>query len=141
MFNPIYLSESSTDSFSGETIVHWYNILLNSTLSTTRYLQDHYPGVQFKVIGQEEKDGRIVRTSEFVIGRKVIVHNVVEIDVARNPKCFLDLLRGQATPIGDILRDCNYRVEREILAHDALSKVYVMKGDVNLKITEKYYDM
>jgi hypothetical protein len=50
-------------------------------------------------------------------------------------------MREQIIPIGDVLRDEGYRVERKILSHDAKSKVYTMEGDVNLKITEKYYDM
>ena len=43
-------------------------------------------------------------------------------------------MREQVTPIGDALRDNGYRVEREILHHDASSKVYAMKGDVNLTL-------
>ena len=119
----------------------WYNVLLNSTISTTRYLNDNYANVEFKVIGQEEKDGHIYRISEFIIGNKIIVHSTVDIDVAANPLKFIDIMREEITPIGDALRDNNYFVEREILLHDATSKVYVMKGDVNLKITEKYYNM
>ena len=121
--------------------MHWYNVLLESTLSTTRYLEDRYADVQFRVIGQEERDGHIFRISEFVLGQKVIVHSVVDIPVATNPAEFVAIMRDRVTPIGDALRDNGWRVERLILAHDAASKVYAMKGDVNLKITEKYYDL
>lgn len=122
-------------------MVPWYNVLLNSTLSTTRYLTDNYADVEFKVISQEEKDGHIFRVSEFILGRKVIVHSIVDIPVADNPPEFIAIMRGQVTPIGDALRDNGWGVEREILFHDACSKVYAMKGDVNIKITEKYYNM
>lgn len=119
----------------------WYNVLIESTISTTRYLTDNYAGVEFKVLGQEEKDGIIYRTSEFVMNDKVIVHSVVEMEVAKNPARFIELIREQITPIGDILRDYGYVVERRILWHDATTKEYEMFGDVNIKITEKYYNM
>jgi len=119
----------------------WYYVLLESTMSTTRYLEDVYAGVEFRVIGQEEKDGHIFRISEFVLGGRIIVHSVVDIPIAGNPEKFIEIMRGQVTPIGDALRDNGWRVEREILSHDASSKVYAMKGDVNLKITEKYFNM
>jgi hypothetical protein len=122
-------------------MVPWFNLLLNSTLSTTRFLTDNYAGVDFKVIGQEEKDGHIFRVSEFILGKKVIVHSIVDIAVADNPAKFIEIMRAQVTPIGDALRDNGWRVEREILSHDVSSKVYAMRGDVNLKITEKYYNM
>ncbi|WP_424358071.1 hypothetical protein [Methanocella sp. MCL-LM] len=137
MFDSIILR----DNFSEENIMPWYNVLLNSTISTTRYLNDNYSNVEFKVIGQEEKNGHIYRISEFIIGNKIIVHSTVDMDVAENPSKFVEIMREQITPIGDALRDNKYIVEREILHHDATSKVYVMKGDVNLKITEKYYNM
>lgn len=122
-------------------MVPWFNVLLNSTLSTTRYLTDNYANVEFRVIGQEERDGHIYRTSEFIMSDKIIVHSIVDIPVADNPRKFIEIMREKITPIGDALRDNGYRVEREITHHDASSKVYTMKGDVNLKITEKYYNM
>jgi hypothetical protein len=141
MSEPVYFSGTYSDSPPGDTMVPWFNILLNSTLSTTRYLTDNYADVEFKVISQEEKDGHIFRVSEFVMGRKVIVHSVVDIPVAENPVKFVEIMREQITPIGDALRDNGWSVERKILSHDASSKVYAMKGDVNIKITEKYYKM
>jgi hypothetical protein len=141
MSDPVYLSESSSQSYPGDTMVPWFNVLLNSTLSTTRFLTEHYADVDFKVMGQEEKDGHIFRVSEFILGKKVIVHSIVDITVADNPAKFIAIMREQVTPIGDALRDNGWRVEREILSHDASSKVYAMRGDVNLKITEKYYNM
>ncbi len=143
MHNSPYLSKSksSADSFSGESPLPWFRVLLNSTKSTTRYLEDNYAGVQFRVVGQEEREGHIFRVSEFIIGSKVIVHSIVDIAVRDNPPEFIAIMRAQVTPIGDALRDNGWRVEREILSHDAASKVYAMKGDVNLKITEKYYNM
>lgn len=141
MFHPIYLLESFPDYPDGEATMYWYNVLLNSTISTTRYLTDNYTNVEFRVIGQEEKGNKIYRISEFIMGNRMIVHSTVEIDIVENPAKFIELMREQVIPIGDVLRDQGYRVEREILSHDASSKVYVMKGDVNLKITEKYYDM
>jgi hypothetical protein len=141
MSHPVYLSESSSQNHPGDTMVPWFNILLNSTLSTTRYLTDNYADVEFKVTGQEEKEGHIFRVSEFVMGRKVIVHSIVDIPVADNPPEFISIMRAQITPIGDALRDNGWHVDREILSHDASSKVYAMRGDVNLKITEKYYNM
>lgn len=137
MFNSIY----SGNRFSEDNNMAWYNVLIESTISTTRYLTDNYAGVEFKVLGQEERDGIIYRTSEFVMNGKVIVHSVVELEVAKNPAQFIELIRGQVIPIGDILRDYGYRVERRILRHDASTKEYEMAGDVNIIITEKYYNM
>jgi hypothetical protein len=122
-------------------MVPWFNVLLNSTLSTTRYLTDNYANVEFKVIGQEERDGHIYRVSEFIMNDRVIVHSIVDIPISENPAKFIAIMREQITPIGDALRDNDYRVERVILRHDASSKVYAMRGDVNLEITEKYYNM
>lgn len=122
-------------------MVPWFNVLLGSTLSTTRYLTDNYADVEFRVIGQVERDGHIFRKSEFVMDDMVLVHSTVDIPVRDNPEKFIDIMRELATPIGDALRDNGYCVDREILHHDASSKVYVMKGDVNLKITEKYYNI
>lgn len=122
-------------------MVPWFNVLLNSTLSTTRFLTDHYADVDFKVLGQEERDGHIFRVSEFILGKKVLVHSIVDMVEADNPAKFIAIMREQVTPIGDALRDNGWHVEREILSHDASSKVYAMRGDVNLKITEKYYNM
>ena len=141
MFNSPYLSKSGTKGFYGDAPLPWYNVLLESTMSTTRYLEDAYAGVEFRVVGQEEKDGHIFRVSEFVLGGRIIVHSVVDIPVAGNPAKFVEIMRGQVVPIGDALRDNGWRVEREIQSHDDSSKVYAMKGDVNLKITEKYYNM
>jgi len=138
MFNSIYSSEHFSPA---EDIVSWYHVLINSTMSTTRYLTDNYANVEFRVIGQEEKDNRIYRISEFVMAEKVIVHSVVEMDIATNPPEFIELIRGRLIPIGDILRDHGYQVERRIVRHDASSKEYEMVGDVNIKITEKYYNM
>jgi hypothetical protein len=122
-------------------MVPWFNVLLNSTLSTTRFLSDNYADVDFKVVGQEERDGHVFRVSEFIMGNKVIVHSIVDIPVADNPEKFISIMREQVTPIGDALRDNGWRVDREILSHDASSKIYAMRGDVNLRITEKYYNM
>ena len=119
----------------------WYHVLLDSTMSTTRYLTDNYADVEFNVVGQEEHDGHIFRISEFVLGGLIIVHSIVDIPVDANPAKFIEIMRGRVIPIGDALRDNGWRVERLILSHDATSKVYAMKGDVNLKITEKYYNM
>jgi hypothetical protein len=142
MSTPVYLSKNIGQSYPGDnTMVPWFNVLLNSTLSTTRYLTDNYANVQFKVLGQEEKGGHIYRVSEFIMSDRVIVHSIVDIPVSENPSKFIDIMREQVTPIGDALRDNGYHVEREILYHDASSKVYAMRGDVNLKITEKYYNM
>jgi hypothetical protein len=102
---------------------------------------DNYAEVEFRVVSQEERDGHIFRTSEFVMGKKVIVHSIVDIPARENPREFVEIMREKTTPIGDALRDNNWKVAREILYHDARSKVYVMKGDVNLKITEHYYTM
>ena len=66
-------------------MVPWYNVLLNSTLSTTRYLTDHYANVEFRVTGQEERDGHIYRVSEFFLGDRMIVHSTVDIPVPDNP--------------------------------------------------------
>ncbi len=141
MSHPVYFSESYTSTGPDNTMVPWFNVLLNSTLSTTRFLTDNYADVEFKVVGQEEKEGHIFRVSEFVLGKKVIVHSIVDIPVADNPPEFVAIMRAQVTPIGDALRDNGWKVDREILSHDASSKVYAMRGDVNLKITEKYYHM
>ncbi len=97
-------------------MVPWYNVLLNSTLSTTRYLTDHYANVEFRVTGQEERDGHIYRVSEFLLGDRIIVHSTVDIPVPDNPAKFIGIMREQVTPIGDALRDNGYRVEREILS-------------------------
>jgi hypothetical protein len=141
MSQPVYLSGNSSQNSPGDTMVPWFNILLNSTLSTTRFLTDNYADVDFKVTGQEEKEGHIFRVSEFILGKKVIVHSIVDIAIADNPAAFVAIMREKVTPIGDALRDNGWQVEREILSHDASSKVYAMRGDVNLKITEKYYNM
>ncbi|OPY30589.1 MAG: hypothetical protein A4E28_00197 [Methanocella sp. PtaU1.Bin125] len=122
-------------------MVPWYKVLLDSTLSTTRYLSDHYANVEFRVIGQEERDGHIYRVSEFIMNGRVIVHSTVDIPVSENPAKFIDIMRKMATAIGDALRDNGYRVERVILQHDASSKVYTMRGDINLKVEEQYYIM
>jgi hypothetical protein len=119
----------------------WYDILLDSTISTTKYLKDNYQNVDFKVISQEENGNKIIRVSEFINDNKVIVHSSVEIDVEDNPETFIDLIREKVIPIGDILRYYEYKVERKIIRHDNVSKEYVMTGDVELKITEKYYEM
>ncbi len=136
---PVYLLYNNTDSCTAEATAPWFNVLLDSTLSTTRYLSDHFANVEFRVVGQEERNGQISRVSEFLLGNRIIVHSTVDIPVADNPDRFIGIIREQIVPIGDALRDNGYRVEREILHHDASSKVYAMRGDVNLKITEQYY--
>jgi hypothetical protein len=141
MSHPVYFTESYTSTGPDNTMVPWFNVLLNSTLSTTRFLTDNYADVEFKVVGQEEKEGHIFRVSEFILGNKVIVHSIVDIPVADNPAEFVEIMRAMVTPIGDALRDNGWKVDREILSHDDCSKVYAMKGDINLKITEKYYHL
>lgn|SRR5512146_1826794 len=137
MFNPIY---SKTKAGSTPSMP-WYKAIINSTGSTTRYLMDNYVGVEFRVVGQEEKDGVIFRISEFLKDGKVIVHSTVEMPVARNPPEFVEEIRRQVTPIGDILRLNGYNVERHITDHDTVFKEYEMVGDVYIKIKELYYEM
>jgi hypothetical protein len=119
----------------------WYNAIVNSTVSTTQYLKDHYSGVIFRVVGQEELDGKIVRTSEFLKDGKIIVHSTVEMPIDLNPPEFIRLMRLRVKPIGDVLKENGYRVDRQITSHDTIFKEYEMKGDVSMKITEIYYDM
>jgi len=119
----------------------WYKAIVSSTGSTTRYLKDNYPGVVFRVVGQEEKDGVIFRISEFLKDGKVIVHSTVEMPVDNNPPEFIEEIRRQSMPIGDILRLNGYMVERMITDHDTVYKEYVMVGDVYIKIKELYYEM
>jgi hypothetical protein len=101
---------------------------------------DNYAGVEFRVVGQEEKNGSIFRISEFLKDGKVIVHSTVEMPVDKNPPEFVAEIRRQALPIGDILRLNGYSVERMITDHDTVYKEYVMVGDVYIKIRELYYD-
>ena len=134
MFTPIFMERSTTATA-------WYDAIVNSTVSTTQFLKDHYPEVIFRVVGQEERDGKIIRTSEFVKGDKIIVHSTVEMPVDLNPPEFIRLMRLRVKPIGDVLKEHGYYVERRILANDTIFKEYEMKGDVSMKITELYYDM
>ena len=134
MFIPYFMERSNTT-------MTWYNAIVNSTVSTTQYLKDHYPDVIFRVVGQEERDGKIIRTSEFVKNGKIIVHSTVEMPVDLNPPEFIKLMRLRVKPIGDVVKENGYRVERRILANDTIFKEYEMKGDVSMKITEIYYDM
>lgn len=119
----------------------WYKSIVNSTESTTRFLMDNYPGVEFRVVGQEESGGVIFRISEFVKDGKVIVHSTVEMPVDRNPPEFIEEIRRQSLPIGDILRLNGYVVERRITDHDTVFKEYEMVGDVYIRIKELYYEM
>src|SRR5208337_5586072 len=112
MFKPIYhpAKAGSTQSMP------WYKAIVNSTGSTTRFLMDNYSGVEFRVVGQEEKGGSIIRTSEFVMGDKIIVHSTVEMPIDKNPAEFIKEMRSQIKPIGDVIRDNGYAVERKITA-------------------------
>ncbi len=134
MFKPIYSKAGSTLSMP------WYKAIINSAESTTRYLEDNYPDVVFRVVGQEEKEGVIFRISEFLKGGKVIVHSTVEMPVDKNPPEFIEEIRLKTKPIGDILKQNGYSVERRITDHDTVFKEYVMAGDVYIKIKELYYD-
>jgi hypothetical protein len=137
MFNSIYSSTKARSTLS----MPWYKAIVNSTESTTRYLMDNYAGVEFKVVGQEEKGGTIYRISEFLKDGKVIVHSTVEMPIERNPPEFIDEMRRQITPIGDAIRQNGYNVERRITDHDTVFKEYEMVGDVFIKIKELYYEM
>jgi hypothetical protein len=137
MFKPIYPSPKAGSTLS----MPWYKAIVNSTESTTRYLKDNYPSVVFRVVGQEEKDGVIFRISEFLKDGKVIVHSTVEIPVDKNPPDFIEEIRRQVTPIGDILKQNGYQVKRVITDHDTVYKEYVMVGDVYIRIKELYYEM
>lgn len=139
MSTPIYLTP--TISPRGHYSMSWYNILLDSTISTTQYLKDNYDEVSFRVVDQFEHNGKIIRISEFVQADKVIVHSTVEMDVNNNPERFIQLIREQIMPIGEIIKSNSYNVSRKILKNDMASKEYLMTGDVEIKITEIYYDM
>lgn len=119
----------------------WYKAIVNSTVSTTRYLMDNYAGVEFRVVCQEEKEGAIYRISEFLKDGKVIVHSTVGIPIDRNPPEFIDEILRKVTPIGDLIRHYDYDIERRITDHDTVYKEYEMVGDVYIKIKELYYDM
>jgi hypothetical protein len=136
MFKPIYQVPKAGSTLS----MPWYKAIVSSTGSTTRYLMDNYPGVVFRVVGQEERDGIIFRISEFLKDGKVIVHSTVEMPVAKNPPEFIEEIRIQKKPIGDILKLNGYAVERKITDHDTVYKEYVMVGDVYIRIKELYYD-
>jgi hypothetical protein len=119
----------------------WYDRLLRSTGSTTQFLKDNYEDVSFRVVGQEEHGDTITRTSEFVRGDNIIVHSTVDIPVNRNPKKFVEEIRGETKPIGDIVKENNLHVERKIKKSDGSSKEFLMSGDIEVWITEYYYDM
>jgi hypothetical protein len=137
MFKPIYSQPKAGSTLS----MPWYKAIVNSTGSTTRFLMDNYAGVVFRVVGQEEKEGSIFRISEFLKDGKVIVHSTVEMPVDKNPSEFIEEIRRQALPIGDILKLNGYAVERLITDHDTVYKEYLMVGDVYIRIKELYYDM
>jgi hypothetical protein len=65
----------------------------------------------------------------------------VEMPVDKNPPDFIEEIRRQVTPIGDILKQNGYQVERVITDHDTVYKEYVMVGDVFIRIKELYYEM
>jgi hypothetical protein len=77
--------------------VSWHNVLLNSLLSTTRYLTDHYADADFNVVGQEGQGGHIYRFSEFTPGETVIVEPIVDTHVMENPEKFVVIIREIAT--------------------------------------------
>jgi hypothetical protein len=138
MFTPIYSKATQARSTLS---MPWYKAIVSSTVSTTRYLMDNYTGVEFRVVDQEEKDGTIFRISEFLKDGKIIVHSTVEMPINRNPPEFIDQIRRQVIPIGDLIRQYGYGIERRITDHDTIYKEYEMVGDVYIKIREVYYDM
>lgn len=119
----------------------WYKNIIHSIESTTRYLMDNDPDVAFRVISQEEKDGKIIRISLFLKDQKIIVHSSVEMNVDKNPVEFIEAIRYQNKPIGELIAQYNYSVERKITAHGTSFKEYEMVGDLYIKIKEVYYDI
>lgn len=115
----------------------WYSDLLNSNRSTTEFVKGLFKKVQFEIIQQHEGGDVIIRRAQFVLDGAPLIISTAIIP-KDNSLDFLRQVREQKAPIGDIIRDNMYDVERHILSNDAASKRYKMGGDVWMEIREEY---
>lgn len=115
----------------------WYSDLINSNRSTTEFVKGLFKKVQFEIIRQHESGDAIIRRARFVLDGEPLIISTAIIPKDNSPD-FLRQVREQKAPIGDIIRDNKYDVERRILSNDRLSKRYKIEGDVWMEICEEY---
>ncbi|ATZ61100.2 MAG: hypothetical protein BME93_03035 [Methanosarcinales archaeon Met12] len=117
----------------------WYSDLLNSNRSTTEFVKGRFKKVQFGIIRQHETSDAIIRRAQFVLDGEPLIISTATIP-KDNPLAFLRQVREQKTPIGDIIKDNKYCVERHILSNDRASKHYKIEGDVWMEVYEEYFE-
>ncbi len=115
----------------------WYSNLINSNQSTTEFMKEKFKSARFEIVEQHERDGTIVRESRFILEDKPLIISRVFIPM-NNPLAFLQQVRDKNAPLGDIIRENKYNVQRRVLSRDRSSKRYTIDGDVRAEVWETY---
>jgi chorismate-pyruvate lyase len=118
-------------------MVAWYSNLINSNRSTTEFIRKTFKSSRFETIEQHERDDTIVRESRFIVDDKPLIISRVFIPI-NNPPAFLRQVRDRSMPLGDIIKENEYHVQRNVLSRDRSSKHYTIGGDVQAEIWETY---
>ncbi|MDI6640354.1 MAG: hypothetical protein QMD78_05995 [Methanocellales archaeon] len=116
----------------------WYFDLIESNESTTAFVRERFKNAKFEVVRQYECDDTIIRESRFVLDGKTLVTSTVVISMD-NPPGFLQLIHDKEEPIGDIIKEKGFRVERYVVSRDRSSKYYIIKGDAQMEVYEEYF--
>lgn len=115
----------------------WYSNLINSNRSTTEFMKERFKNAKFEIVEQHERDGTIVRESRFVLEGKPLIISRVFIPMDNSP-AFLEQVRNRSMPLGDIIKENEYNVQRKVLSRDRSSKHYTIDGDVRAEVWETY---
>lgn len=115
----------------------WYSNLINSNQSTTEFMKEKFKSARFEVVEQHERDGTIVRESRFTLGDKPLIISRVFIPMD-NPPAFLQQVRDKNAPLGNIIKENGYNVQRKVLSRNRSSKHYTIDGDVRAEVWETY---
>jgi len=120
-----------------EQKMSWYSNLMSSNQSTTEFMRERFKSARFEVVEQHERDSTIVRESRFVLDDKPLIVSRVFIPM-NNPPAFLERVRERNAPLGDIIRENKYNVQRRVLHCGRASKHYTIGGDVRAEVWETY---
>jgi len=115
----------------------WYSELVNSNRSTTEFVKERIKSARFEIVEQHERDDAIVRESRFTLEDKPLIVPSVFIPM-NNPPAFLQQVRDRNAPLGDIIRENRYNVQRKVLSRNKSSKHYAIEGDVRAEVWETY---
>ncbi len=115
---------------------YWFSDFLdNVNLSTTQYITKKIPNIKFKLLGQDTFGSYIIRKIGFFIDDQMICQATNKVE--RNELVNNWIKQNPELPFGKIFQ--NNKLHRELISKSENSRKYLITGDINAEIEEKFY--